>query len=57
MSSDSKMNVSSLKGLRINAHSYLLQTILSLSGQTRGGVSKGIFSRKVREEVAKIAKG
>ena len=31
--------------------------ILSLSGQTREGVSKGIFNRKVRQEVAKIAKG
>jgi len=69
-----KKDISSLKGLRINGQSYLLQTFCPLSGQTRvslgttclekncpqkalGAVSKDIFNRKVRQAVAKIAKG
>jgi len=31
--------------------------ILSLSGQTRADVSRGIFNRKVRQEFAETAKG
>ncbi|RKY84384.1 hypothetical protein DRQ11_11630, partial [candidate division KSB1 bacterium] len=52
-----KKEISSLKGLRINGQSYLLQTFCPYRDRQGGGVSKGIFNRKVRQEVAKIAKG
>ena len=52
-----KKDISSLKGLRNKWLVLFATNILSLSGQTRGTVSKGIFNRKVRQAVAKIAKG
>ncbi|RKY66161.1 MAG: hypothetical protein DRQ02_09220, partial [Candidatus Latescibacterota bacterium] len=46
----------SLKGLPINRQSYLLKTFCPCGDRQEGGVSEGISNRKVRREVAKIAK-
>jgi len=45
------------KGTSNKSPVLFAKDILSLWRQTKGGVSEGISNRKVRREVAKIAKG